>query len=209
MTDRHYHELLAALREPTAALRNAVPETWDAFAALHERLDADLLQPPIAGEPRVAGDCREIGIDASRLRDPQPPAKVAQPEPVSNKEVISQDLLDELRGMGMGEEFVAKFLTECARDARKCVADLDVAGRGRDWQAFRDACHALKGTAGNMGASRLAESASQGMGMTAERLLDEWQLVVDRLRQQLEQTLTALRAGGNMIAADVDQDSAR
>ncbi|HEX5663653.1 MAG TPA: ATP-binding protein, partial [Xanthomonadaceae bacterium] len=33
-------------------------------------------------------------------------AKVAQPEPVSNKEVISQDLLDELRGMGMGEEFV-------------------------------------------------------------------------------------------------------
>jgi two-component system sensor histidine kinase RpfC len=137
-------------------------------------------------------------------------AKVVQPaEAVSNKEVISQDLLDELRGMGLGDEFVAKFLTECARDARKCVADLDVAGRGRDWQAFRDACHALKGTAGNMGASRLAESASQGMGMTAEQLLDEWQLVVDRLRQQLEQTLTALRAGGNMIAADVDQDSAR
>jgi two-component system sensor histidine kinase RpfC len=137
-------------------------------------------------------------------------AKVVQPaETVSNREVISQDLLDELRGMGLGDEFVAKFLTECARDARKCVADLDVAGRGRDWQAFRDACHALKGTAGNMGAARLAESASQGMSMTADQLLDEWQLVVDRLRQQLEQTLVALRAGGNMIAADVDQDSAR
>ena len=41
MTDRHHHELLASLREPTASLRDAVPETWAAFAALHENAVAD------------------------------------------------------------------------------------------------------------------------------------------------------------------------
>ena len=36
MNDRHHHDVLAALRDPTASLRAAMPDAWAAFAALHE-----------------------------------------------------------------------------------------------------------------------------------------------------------------------------
>lgn len=122
--------------------------------------------------------------------------------------IISQHMLDELREMGLGEEFVTRFLGECARDARKCVVQLGEAGKAGDWDAFRDACHALKGAAGNMGAARLAESASEGMRLPGDHLVKEWHGVSDRLRKQLEQSLSALRENGS-LAADIDLDSAQ
>src|SRR5690606_33404239 len=122
------------------------------------------------------------------------PAPAAQ----ADGSVISQHILDELREMGLGEEFVHRFIGECARDARKCVADLEVAGSSGQWDAFRDACHALKGAAGNMGAVRLSDAASQGMRMATDGLVREWPGLVRLLRQQLEQALSAPRARGDL-----------
>ena len=132
---------------------------------------------------------------------------VAAPAPAAEKgagdgSVISQHILEELREMGMGEAFVQRFLGECARDARKCIADLETAGAGGYWDAFRDACHALKGAAGNMGAVRLAETASQAMRMGSEQLGREWRGMLPLLRQQLEQALAALRKRGDLARGD-------
>lgn len=139
------------------------------------------------------------GLDPDRMR-PEVPAS----DPgATDGSVISQHILDELREMGLGEAFVHRFLGECARDARKCLAELEAAGAASAWDAFRDACHALKGAAGNMGAVRLSESASQGMSMPSDELGREWAGAVRLLRQQLEQALTALRAKG-----DLDRDVA-
>ena len=116
--------------------------------------------------------------------------------------VISQHILDELREMGLGDEFVQRFLGECARDARKCLADMEAAGAEASWDGFRDACHALKGAAGNMGAVRVSETASDGMRMPTDGLVREWKGMVRMLRQQLEQALAALRARGDLARGD-------
>src|SRR3546814_10689363 len=58
-----------------------------------------------------------------------PAAAVEAAAPAVDRSLISQHILDELREMGLGEEFVQRFLVECVRDARKCLADLDAAGR--------------------------------------------------------------------------------
>ncbi|MBJ6977818.1 ATP-binding protein [Luteimonas sp. MC1895] len=116
--------------------------------------------------------------------------------------VISQHILDELREMGLGDAFVQRFLGECARDARKSLADLETAGGLAQWEGFRDACHALKGAAGNMGAVRLSETASEGMRMPTDGLVREWPGMVRLLRQQLEQALAALRARGDLARGD-------
>jgi two-component system sensor histidine kinase RpfC len=126
----------------------------------------------------------------------------ASAQAAADKSVISQHILDELREMGLGEVFVQRFLVECARDARKCVGELDATGAAGNWEGFRDACHALKGAAGNMGAVRLADTASEGMRMPADRLLREWAGIVRMIRQQLEQALTALRDRGDLSRAD-------
>src|SRR5690606_23594347 len=131
------------------------------------------------------------------------PRAPAAPEPApADGSVISQHILEELRDMGLGEEFVHRFLGECARDARKCLADLEAAGGAGEWDAFRDACHALKGAAGNMGAVRLSDAASQGMRMGTDTLAREWGAMVRTLRQQLEQALAALRARGDLARGD-------
>ena len=131
------------------------------------------------------------------------PRAPAAPEPApADGSVISQHILEELRDMGLGEEFVHRFLGECARDARKCLAELEAAGGAGEWDAFRDACHALKGAAGNMGAVRLSDAASQGMRMGTDTLAREWGAMVRTLRQQLEQALAALRARGDLARGD-------
>ncbi len=129
---------------------------------------------------------------------------VEQPAaPMGGKSVISQHILDELREMDLGGEFIKKFLGECARDARKCIADLETAGKAKQWELYRDACHALKGAAGNMGAVRLADSASEGMRMSVDQLLRDWRGMVNLLRQQLEQALAALRERGDLDVQDL------
>ena len=127
---------------------------------------------------------------------------VQAPMPVAGDgSIISQHILDELREMGLGEVFVQRFLGECARDARKCLVDLEEASRAGNWDGARDACHALKGAAGNMGAVRLAETASTGMRMRSEQLLREWNGLLQSLGQQLDQALVALRERGDLPRA--------
>lgn len=135
----------------------------------------------------------------------QPGAAAGQGGPVEvehDRSVISQHILEELREMGLGEEFVKRFLGECARDARKCIADLEAAGSAARWDDFRDACHALKGTASNMGAVRLADNASNGMRLSSDQLVAGWRGIVSTQRQQLEQALAALRERGDLSLAD-------
>ncbi|MDQ3494407.1 MAG: ATP-binding protein [Pseudomonadota bacterium] len=126
--------------------------------------------------------------------------------PADDRSIISQHILQELREMGLGEEFVQRFLSECARDSRKCVADLEASGAAGQWDVFRDACHALKGAAGNMGAIRLASNASEGMKMASDQLFREWTGMTRTLRQQLEQALCALRERGDLANDGAESD---
>jgi two-component system sensor histidine kinase RpfC len=120
---------------------------------------------------------------------------------------LSQHILDELREMKLGEDFVHRFLSECARDARKALAELEIAGNASQWDDFRDGCHALKGAAGNMGAVRLAGIASEGMGLGSDRLQRDWRGLLQQLRQQLQQALTALRERGDLTRQEAESDT--
>ena len=119
---------------------------------------------------------------------------------------VSRQMLEELREMGLGEEFVQRFLLECARDARKCIVQLQLHGDAAQWDDYRDACHALKGAAGNMGAVQLAASASEAMRLGNGALRDEWSQRLQQLRQQLEHSITALRRHGDLPQGDTESD---
>ena len=132
------------------------------------------------------------------------------PEPVVDSHgdggEVSRQMLDELREMGLGEQFVQRFLLECARDARKCIVQLQLHGDAGQWDAYRDACHALKGAAGNMGAVQLANGASEAMRLANSALRDEWAQRLQQMRQQLEQSITALRRRGDLPQSDTESD---
>ena len=120
--------------------------------------------------------------------------------------IISKHSLDELREMKLGEDFLQRFLLECTRDARKCIELLEASASNHRWDEFRDACHALKGTASNMGAMRLAASAGDGMQWESARLQRESLVLVHRMRGQLQQAVSVLREQADLdVLADTDQ----
>lgn len=132
-------------------------------------------------------------------------APPSRPLPLAG-EIISSHSLDELRSMKLGEDFLQRFLLECTRDARRCIAELESSATGTRWEEFRDACHALKGAAGNMGAVRLAGSAGQAMQAETSSLQREWPALVQRLREQLEQAVAVLDAQGDLSCSEADLD---
>ena len=149
---------------------------------------------------RLAEIGEGIGARADRAE------RAAEQLPGAGEDLISRELIDEVRQMGLGEEFVQRFLVECARDARKCIADLETAGAASRWESYRDAAHGLKGAAGNMGAVQLAAAASTAMRMGSEQLQASWRAQLSVLRQQLEQALTALQERGDLPRADAETD---
>ena len=158
------------------------------------------LSKPIVVE-KLLDKLAEIGEGIVARTDEQAPRTI-----VANDGAISRQILDELRQMDLGEAFVQRFLIECARDARKAIDEVEATGAAGRWDAYRDACHALKGAAGNMGAVVLAETASAGMRMGNIQLQGDWRAILARLRLQLEQALTTLRQRGDLPRAEADSD---
>ncbi|MDH5833731.1 ATP-binding protein [Luteimonas kalidii] len=164
------------------------------------------LTKPIAVD-RLLQKLAEIAEGQADSAQPSAATATTAATEAAQDNVVSKHILDELREMGLGEEFVQRFLGECARDARKCIADIEAAGSVGRWEEFRDVCHALKGTAANMGAMRLSETASAGMRMPVEQLTRDWAGLSNRLRQQLQHALAALREQGDLVAAEADADA--
>ncbi|MBX3648224.1 MAG: response regulator [Rhodocyclaceae bacterium] len=108
-------------------------------------------------------------------------------------EVISNQVIEELREMQLGDAFLVSFVDECVRDSVRCIADLEKAAGEGKWDVFRDQCHALKGVAGNMGAVKLASAASHYMRMGQWDLARDWRSSIDELSIQLERAKTALK----------------
>jgi two-component system sensor histidine kinase RpfC len=107
-------------------------------------------------------------------------------------DVISRATIDELRDLNLDGDFMKLFVGECMRDAVKCMAELDVNGNAAQWDKYRDTCHALKGVASNVGALRLASTASEAMKLPSWQLSREWRARIKLLREQLEAARSTL-----------------
>ena len=187
--------VMEAGRRRTPVIVLTADATAEARRACEDAGALAVMTKPIAAGPlleRIAAIADGLAM-APAAEVPSMPAEGA------STGVISQHILDELREMGLGEEFVQRFLAECVHDARRCMGDLATAGDAADWDAYRDACHALKGAASNMGAERLAERASEGMRAASDRLLREHGALTQALREHLEQAVAALRERGDLV----------
>jgi two-component system sensor histidine kinase RpfC len=140
-----------------------------------------------------------LGSSESQIQPAQITAQAAAEE-----HVISRNVLEELKELQLGNDFLALFIDECMRDALKSIGELERTGASAQWDMFRDHCHALKGVAGNMGAVRLASAASESMRLGNWQLAREWRQRIKGLREQLETARVALKA-----ASAAPQDAER
>ncbi|HKE48288.1 MAG TPA: Hpt domain-containing protein, partial [Rhodanobacteraceae bacterium] len=148
------------------------------------------LTKPIAVN-RLLDALADVALGASSESQIKPAQVVAEAE--AAEAVISRNVLEELRELQLGNDFLSLFLDECLRDALKSIGELERTGASTSWDAFRDHCHALKGVAGNMGAVRLAAVASETMRLGNWQLAREWRQRIRMLREQLEVARAALK----------------
>jgi two-component system, sensor histidine kinase RpfC len=146
------------------------------------------LTKPVAARPLLDA-LAEIAtsVPASAL-----PAPESAPAPRVEGEIIARATLDDLFDLKLGRDFLKLFVGECIRDAVKCIAELERYGTSGDWDGYRETCHALKGVAGNVGAVKLATSASEIMKLPNWQLPAQWRARTSELAHDLDDARAAL-----------------
>jgi len=200
---RHLRFMQTGSRKRTPAIILSADATVQAAQAASEAGANVFLTKPI-----VISKLLEAIAD---LADSQklPPVKVVSDvvRPVTNPAV-----LEELADMGLGDAFLREFVEQCVTDARNCQQKLTQAAASRDWEAAREAAHALKGVAGNLGAVSVTERCLQIMRATDEALVREHSKLINELSAQLSAVLEhsrsevarLTRSGQSQDAPDAD-----
>ncbi|TAA21833.1 ATP-binding protein [Pseudoxanthomonas winnipegensis] len=159
---------------------------------------AFLAKPVVAS--KLLDTLNDIAVNGS-LRQPQGKLAVVrgnEPTGASQAEVFDPRVLDELLQLGMGETFEQEFIQQCLNDAEACFHGMLRAGEAQDWDRMREHAHALKGVAGNLGMSRLAEESGQFMRMADWQMLAEW-------RQRMHQLDGHFRMGREALTVRAQQ----
>jgi two-component system sensor histidine kinase RpfC len=166
---------MGARRTPLIALTaDATPDTR--AAAEKAGVSMFLTKPVVAAElldalAAMAGDGAPAPVETLRV--------------ARDAVVLDEAVLAELASLRLGTDFVANFVDQCLRDAARCLATLEARGEACDWDGVRDACHAAKGVAGNMGATQFAAACGEGMRPSHDEMAREWRSYLASLHEHL------------------------
>lgn len=121
------------------------------------------------------------------------PAQAAETEAVP---AIDRDapILEELAAMGLGPDFLEDFVEQCLRDIGRSMSNLQQAAANADYEAMREAAHAMRGVAENIGAMRLVERCRIVMRLDSIQLAKQSVSLTRDLDQLVEQTAREVRA---------------
>ncbi|MEO8741634.1 MAG: response regulator, partial [Lysobacteraceae bacterium] len=131
---------------------------------------------------------------------------VSRPAPVS--ETPQGGLLQDLLEMNLGHEAIRDLLDQCLKDATRCVSSFERAAMGRNWEEAREALHALRGVAVNLGATALAENCAGLMRGTSSSLAGSWRRDLGELSRLLESASSALSRQIGAVSGEQPSDGA-
>jgi two-component system sensor histidine kinase RpfC len=137
------------------------------------------------------------------------------PMVVARAEAPQGGVLQDLIELGTTREPLEELLQQCLKDAARCVSAFERAAAGRNWEEAREALHALKGVAVNIGAMALAERCNALMRATSESLAASWRRELGELGRLLESAAADLArqiadacAGAQPIGGSADDTPA-
>ncbi len=118
-------------------------------------------------------------------------ALLSTPEPLAP--LLDMGILIDLERLG-GRAFVAELVEQFAIECEALPQALELAAKARDDYAFCALLHALRSAAGNLGASRVFARCLAWRELSAMELAQDGDCRVAILRDDLAQTIIALRA---------------
>jgi len=109
-------------------------------------------------------------------------------------DVIDRQVLRELEELGGGLEFLASLVDGFIKDGEGLFADLGEAIAARACPSFRDLAHALKGSAGSVGARRLHELSGRACQITEHDFARLAPTAVSEMQSSFAEVKAALRS---------------
>ncbi|MEN8129104.1 MAG: ATP-binding protein [Pseudomonadota bacterium] len=112
----------------------------------------------------------------------------------SNKEVkLDKYKLDSLTQLGTGPEFIKQLVDGFRRDGERLMENLQHANNQRDYPKMRDAVHALKGTAVELGAIQLIKLCKDIEGLKPyDMVSDKPGLLIEQINETFVNTCSTL-----------------
>ncbi len=118
-----------------------------------------------------------------------PPAPAVATGPIT-----ASNVLQELAAMNFGQKFMEDFVEQCLRDISGSMPQLRKAAVDADWDAMRDAAHAMRGVAENIGAMRLVDRCRQIMKLGSPQLALDAMVLTKDLDTLLEEAARQAKA---------------
>jgi two-component system, sensor histidine kinase RpfC len=108
------------------------------------------------------------------------------------KELIDPNALADLENLG-GHVFVSDLVSQFSKDAAALLSSLRAAVEEENVQRFRDAAHALRGSAANLGAAKVFESCMALRAITPSQLALDGEEKVTRLVRDVDHAIEVLK----------------
>ena len=138
----------------------------------------------------VVGRLLEVIAEVASIGGTPAPAPIAGDMPAPP---LRPQLLNELAGVSEDPAFMRGFVDECVRDAGRSLNEIERTAAQGAWEEAREAAHALKGVAENLGADALAAQASELMRAPDALLAREWRRRVGALQALAESAAVQAR----------------
>jgi two-component system sensor histidine kinase RpfC len=103
-----------------------------------------------------------------------------------SENVLNDATLASLEIMGKRSMFMPELIHGFLRDAEQLLGDMEMALREQRYRSFKDIAHALKGSAGNVGAQALYDACTRAFDITEESLRSEAASLMHDLVTQYE-----------------------
>ncbi len=184
---------------PIPAIVLTADATPDAMSACRDAgVDAFLTKPVETDKLLRTLASLSLSVSPAR-REPTAPRAEPARRKISAAATDSERLLDDaklasLKTLGAGSDFFEELVRGFVRDSTRSIGAMVEANAARDYPALHDAIHALRGSAGELGATRVAVCCQQ------IRALKPFDLGTDRSRELIEQLRAAHEATAGRLA---------
>ena len=119
------------------------------------------------------------------LNLPGPGSPPSPPQVETKPDILDATFLGQIEAMGPTQEFVKNIVWIFIRDSEKHIRSMEQAAKAGDVGVFRDAAHALKGMAGQIGAVTVMELARRLETMKEERSTSERLEMIEEIKGDL------------------------
>ena len=112
---------------------------------------------------------------------------------IKRRDVLDKKVLDQLSALGNSSDFIEKLIDHFQFDTDNLINSMHFSLQGKRYQKFIDEAHAVKGAAGNIGASRLATTAHQINRSAPESLEREGAQLLKKMKNEFYDAVKLMR----------------